>query len=63
MSLLEDGLSYARNEMEKSVNRILDKYRKQLRQATDNQVLYKLSTTQGEAYEITLKEAQRRNLV
>lgn len=34
-----------------------------LRKATDKQVLYKLETTSGEAYEIAENEARRRGLI
>ena len=62
MGLLNDGLNYVTNELEKSADRILTNYRRKLRTASDSVVLRKLDETEGEAYEITLKEARRRGL-
>ena len=49
--------------MEKNQERILRDYDQKLRKATDEQVMYKLNTTEGIGYEHTEREAKRRGLI
>lgn len=63
MGLFDDVLNFVNDEAEKKVDHLLARYRKQLREWPDRVILNKLETTDGEAYELTLREAQRRGLV